>query len=203
VFKKGGKKGAGTPSGPWDDELDVGSARPRRSIRAALESELTRLLIAGGCAIALVILAIAGRELAKAAWFAHKLSAASERALHLGGRISTGEYEGDRIWVSFGGPTVTDRDMPGIVSVVRACPNPDPRRGNVNLNLDRSGVGDEGIRHLHGVRGLESVSVRGTKVTKDGVEALRNALPQGYVDVWPLDPPWQDPSWGQVKTQRP
>lgn len=50
------------------------------------------------------------------------------------------------------------------------------------LNLPNTNVSDAGLVHLQAAKQLEYVNVRETKVTRDGVEALRKALPKCEVE---------------------
>jgi hypothetical protein len=46
------------------------------------------------------------------------------------------------------------------------------------LDLSNTQVTDVGLQSLHGNTGLQAIDVRGTKVTSEGVAALRKALPK-------------------------
>jgi hypothetical protein len=48
--------------------------------------------------------------------------------------------------------------------------------------LRGTAVSDAGIEHLHGMTGLESINLSGTRATFKGVDALRNALPRCKID---------------------
>jgi hypothetical protein len=45
------------------------------------------------------------------------------------------------------------------------------------LNLDATGVGDEDLVHLEGLTNLKQIRVSHTNVTQQGVERLRQRLP--------------------------
>ncbi len=59
-----------------------------------------------------------------------------------------------------------------------------PQAGPSNLGsltrlwLSNTAVSDEGLKTLHGMKGLRWVIVGGTKVTEKGIAALRQAIPQ-------------------------
>jgi hypothetical protein len=55
----------------------------------------------------------------------------------------------------------------------------------VRLSLARSGVSDEGLKHLHGLTNLLELDLRTTKVTAAGVADLQKALPQCKITSGP------------------
>jgi len=47
----------------------------------------------------------------------------------------------------------------------------------VYLDLDRTAITDAGLKHLEGLRSLETLSVEATGVTAEGIAALRKKNP--------------------------
>jgi hypothetical protein len=78
--------------------------------------------------------------------------------------------------------------MPEIVSIIRECQARGLGGAHPGLDISRTSIGDDGIKLLHGVTGLELVLIRDTNVTKDGVDSLRRALAGTHVDARPIYP---------------
>jgi hypothetical protein len=51
-------------------------------------------------------------------------------------------------------------------------------KGLKRLSLANTGLSDAGLKHLEGLAALEHLDLSGTKVTADGVAALKQALPK-------------------------
>jgi hypothetical protein len=128
----------------------------------------------------------------------------NQRARELGGGVSNGRREfRSRVGAWFHGKEITDHTMPEIVSIIRECQRRGLGGAHLGLDLSRTSVGDDGIKLLHAVRGLEVVSIRDTNVTKNGVDALRRALPKTHVDAWPIYPAGDVPSEGERESKNP
>ena len=69
--------------------------------------------------------------------------------------------------------TITDLCAPNLAELKRLK----------RLSLVGAGLTDAGIRHLEGLTNLESLDLRKTKATKEGIERLQHALPTGGI-VW-------------------
>jgi hypothetical protein len=121
--------------------------------------------------------------------FRAALSAVSQRAEKLGGGVSNGRRAFRyHVGAWFHGKEITDGAMPEIASIIRECRARGLGGAHLGLDVSRTSIGDEGIKLLHSVPGLELEPVRDTNVTKAGVDSLRRALPGTYVDAWPIDP---------------
>jgi hypothetical protein len=180
-------------SGLWDAEID--GSTPKSSYECPISVIPARVWIAvgaGGCLVPLLFLAailFLARGTPQDRDFHENLYAVNQRAQKLGGGVSNGRRAFRyHVGAWFHGKEITDRDMPEIVTIIRDCQSRGLGGAHLGLDISRSSIGDNGIKHLHSVQGLETVSIRDTNVTKDGVELLRKALPRTHVDAWPIYP---------------
>jgi hypothetical protein len=205
VVKKLGEDDTRT-SDLWDNEIDGGSPKPSHDLPTSKVSIRPRVAIgAVGCLIPLVLFAaFLARELGRDLWFHSQVSIVNQRARRLGGGVGTGRRAfRDHVGAWFHGKEIIDLAMPEIVSIIRECQSRGLGGAHLSLDLSRTSVGDDGIRLLHSVAGLEMVSIRDTNVTKDGVDSLRNSLPNTHVDARPIYPPGKAQTERGPRTQSP
>jgi hypothetical protein len=189
-----GQGNAQRSSGLWDDEIDGRSPKRPHDSPIRMVSAALRLAIGvGGCLVLLWLLGafvVRGvRGPAEGREFQKNLGAVNQRARELGGGVSNGRRAFRyRVGAWFHGKEITDHTMPEIVSIIRDCQSLGLGGAHLELDLSRTSIGDDGIKLLHAVPGLEVVSIRDTNVTKNGVDSLRSALPGTQVDAWPIYP---------------
>lgn len=186
-MKEPGQEDTQRDSGLWDREIDAPAEKPPH-LRA--DRKVPRYKWMAGLAIVCVMLMFMiqlGGELVAEFRFISNLSAVNERARKLGGGVSNGRRAARYhvgIWLH--GKDITDKAMPEIVAIVRECQARRLGGRHLSLDLSRTGVGDDGVKLLHGVSGLESVSVRETDVTSEGVRSLRKAMPRTFIEAEPI-----------------
>jgi hypothetical protein len=191
MIKGPGEQKARTTLDLWDDEIDGWSAKPPSRSSIGILSILGWSAVAAmGCVPLMVLVAIFAhgtRLTPQEREFRRNLSAVNQRATRLGGRVSNGRRDfRHHVGAWFHGEEITDRAMPEIVSIIRECQARGLGGAHLSLDISRTSIGDDGIKLLHSVTGLDMVRIRDTNVTKDGVESLCRALPRTFVDAWPI-----------------
>jgi hypothetical protein len=177
-----------TPTGLWDNEVDGDRLKPSKKSLAGRRRALW--LAVGLWLVAFLVFAVTwGGDLAEEIRFQNNLSAVSQRARSLGGGVSNGRRRFRyHVGAWFHGKEITDRAMPEIVSIIRDCQTRGLGGPHLSLELDGTSVGNEGVALLRGVRGLKVIGLRDTRVTREGVYALRTSLPKTLIDAWPIHP---------------
>ena len=183
------EQGASRPrSALWDAEIDGEAVRSWRRTLQSKGSRVPRAVIGvlGLMSLtAFVILADLPHEIR----FHRDLIAVNRRAQQLGGGVSRGRRDfQSHVGAWFRGKALDDRAMLEVVSIVRECQSRGLGGPHLSLDLDGTGVTDEGIRLLHGVSGLQSISILDTAVTTDGADRLRRAQPGTAVYARPPEP---------------
>jgi hypothetical protein len=176
-----------TPSGLWDDAVDGGSLKPSKKSRPGRRWAFWLMTCA--CSFLLLFAVLTACSVIDDIMFQSKLSAVNQRAKRLGGGVSNGRrHFRYHVGAWFHGGEITDQSMPQIISIIRDCQSRGLGGAHLSLSLDRTRVGDNGIALLRDVVGLESVSLRETKVTKEGVDSLQKSLRDTQIDAWPISP---------------
>lgn len=143
------------------------------------------------------------------------LSAAQLHVESLGGSLSLDSADDDYI-VSLRDSTVSDAQIAELVVLLRplatgSSPSPDvPRAFAFNLagtqvgdqsvlaistlpvawlNLNGTLITDQGLWHLRDQRQLSIVTISDTKVTRPGINAMRDSLPRVWIPVSDRGPP--------------
>lgn len=116
--------------------------------------------------------------------FGQSIASVNQRASRLGGGVTNGRREyREHVTVWFHGKEIDDRAMPEILSIVRECVARGFDDPSLSLDLDGTDIGDEGIRYLHDIAGLDSIWLSDTRVTDRGIMALRASLPNTAIHV--------------------
>jgi hypothetical protein len=190
VVEKCGDKNVLRKSDLWDDEIDGRSSKSSHE-HPILFASGRFLLAMGACGFFILFLLFAlllGRDMADELEFHNNLWAVNRRAQSLGGGVSNGRRAFRRhVGAWFHGKEITDRAMPEIVSIIRDCQSRGLGGAHLSLDISRTSISDDGIKLLHSVPGLDSVSIRDTNATNDGVVSLQRVLPRTHVDAWPID----------------
>ena len=167
-------------------------------------------LSAAICLAAIVaVLVVVGRDWYREAANDSALAAAHLHINSLGGSLSQDAVDSSFI-VSLRDSAVTDAQIEELVALLRplatgSSPAPDvPRMFAFNLagtqvgdqgllaisslpvmwlNLNGTRITDQGLLHLRDQRQLSIVTISGTEVTRPGINAMRDSLPQVWVPV--------------------